>query len=323
MRTITLEEHYASPGFLAGPGRSFLERAAPPGNRMGRILEQVREVGAARIAEMDAAGIDMQVLSLNSPGVEQLDAEEAIAVAREANEFAANAVKRHPQRFAGFAALPTSAPERASDELERTVREHGFKGALINGHHRGRYLDDKFFRPILERAESLDVPIYLHPTQPPPAVVQASFAGFSPEVSFMFSNAGWGWHIETGVHVLRMILGGVFDRYPKLQVIVGHMGEALPFMIGRVDIMPPSMTGLQRPISAYLRENVHYTFSGFNFTPTFLDLLLQVGIGRIMFSADYPYGSMSQARAFLDQLPVCTADRERIAHGNAERLLRV
>ncbi len=288
---------------------------------MGRILEQVREVGPARIAEMDATGIEMQVLSLNSPGVEQLDAAEAAALAREANDFVAEAQKRYPTRFAGFAAIPIATPRQASDELERTVREHGFKGALINGHHRGRYLDDKFFWPILERAESLGVPIYLHPTQPPQPVVEASFAGFAPDVSFMFSNAGWGWHIETAVHVLRMVLGGVFDRYPKLQIVVGHMGEALPFMMSRTDIMTTAITGLKRPVSAYLRENIHYTFSGFNFTPTFLDLLLQVGVDRIMFSADYPYGSMAQARAFLDQLPVSTSDRERIAHGNAERLL--
>ena len=149
------------------------------------------------------------------------------------------------------------------------------------------------------------------------------YGGFAPDVTFMFAIGGWGWHIETAVHVLRMILGGVFDRYPNLQLIIGHMGEALPFMQSRVDIMTPAITGLKRPISAYLRENVHYTFSGFNFTPTFLDLLLHVGVDRIMFSADYPYGSMTQARAFLDQLPVSAADKERIAHGNAERLLRM
>jgi uncharacterized protein len=321
MRTITLEEHYATAGFLAGPGLSFVERAARMGGRMDWILERVRDVGEKRIAEMDAAGIDLQVLSLNSPGVEQLEAAEATVLAREANDFVAEAQKRHPARFAGFAALPISAPQQAAEELERTVRDHGFKGALINGHHRGRYLDDKFFGPILERAESLGVPIYLHPTQPPQAVVEASYAGFSPDVTFMFANSGWGWHIETAVHALRMILGGVFDRYPNLQMVVGHMGEALPFMISRVDIMTTAITGLSRPISAYLRENFHYTFSGFNFTATFLDLLLQVGVDRIMFSADYPYGSMTQARAFLDHLPVCPADRERIAHGNAERLL--
>ncbi len=321
MRTITLEEHYVSPGFLNGPGRSFIENASRARDGMANILEQLRDVGDQRIAAMDAAGIDMQVLSLNSPGVEQLEAAEAIEISKEANDFVADAVKRNPARFAGFAAVPVAAPETAAGELERAVREHGFKGALINGHHRGRYLDDQFFWPILERAESLHVPIYVHPTQPPPAVVEASYRGFSPQVNFLLANAGWGWHIETAVHVLRMILGGVFDRYPALQLLVGHMGEALPFMQSRMDIMTPAITGLKRPISAYLRENVHYTFSGFNFTPTFLDLLLQVGVDRIMFSADYPYGSMAQARAFLDQLPVSAGDRERIAHGNAERFL--
>ena len=137
----------------------------------------------------------------------------------------------------------------------------------------------------------------------------------------MLASAGWGWHIETAIHVLRLILGGTFDRYRKLQLIIGHMGETLPFMQSRVDVMAQAITGLKRPISAYLRENVHYTFAGFNFTPTFLDLLLQVGVDRIMFSADYPYGSMARARAFLDQLPVSANDKEKIAHTNAERLL--
>ena len=234
--------------------------------------------------------------------MEQLPAAEAVKAAREINDFLAAAIKKYPTRFAGFAAVPTGDPEQAATELERMVSEHGFFGAIINGHNQGRYLDDKFFVPILERAEKLNVPIYLHPTQPPKAVVEALYGGFDPGVSFMFANAGWGWHIETAVHVLRLILGGVFDRYPKLQIIIGHMGEALPFMLSRVDIMSPELTKLKHPISFYLRENVHYTFSGFNFTPTFLDLLLQVGIDRIMFSADYPYGSMSQARAFLDKL---------------------
>jgi uncharacterized protein len=323
MRTITLEEHYVSPGFLNGPGRSLVERAGVARDRMAQILEQAQDVGEGRIREMDAARIDMQVLSLNSPGLEQLDGAEAGELAREANDFVAAATKRYPDRLAGFAALPTAAPEKAAAELERTIRDYGFKGALINGHHRGRYLDDPYFRPILERAESLGVPIYLHPTQPPQPVIDASYGGFAPEVTGMLAAAGWGWHIETAVHVLRLILGGVFDRFPKLQLIIGHMGEGLPFMQSRLDIMTPSVTRLQRPVSAYLRENVHYTFSGFNFTPTFLDLLLQVGVDRIMFSADYPYQSMAEARAFLDHLPVSAADRERIAHGNAEQLLRL
>ncbi len=148
------------------------------------------------------------------------------------------------------------------------------------------------------------------------------YAGFAPEVSARFSTAGWGWHIETATHVLRMVLGGVFDRHPKLQVIIGHMGEGLPFMMQRLDRrLTTALTKLRRPIGAYLRENLHYTFSGYNFTPTFLDLLLEVGVDRIMFSADYPYSSMDEARRFLDSLPIAPADRERIAHGNAEQLL--
>lgn len=323
MRTITLEEHYASPGFINGPGRSLVDRAGAMGERLKHVPDQLRDVGEGRIAAMDAAGIDVQVLSLTSPGVEQLEADEAIALAREANDFLAAAVRRHPARLAGFAALPVAAPAKAAAELERCVRELGFKGALINGHHRGRYLDDVFFTPILERAVALNVPIYIHPTQPPAPVVEAWYAGFAPPVSYLFANAGWGWHIETAVHVLRLVLRGVFDRHPALQIVVGHLGEGLPFMMSRVDLMAPAITHLQRPVSAYLRENVHYTLSGFNFMPTFLDLLLQVGIERIMFSADHPFASMAEARAFLDRLPVSPADRERIAHGNAEQLFRI
>jgi predicted TIM-barrel fold metal-dependent hydrolase len=263
----------------------------------------------------------MQVLSLTSPGTEQSAGADATALAREANDFLADAIKKNPTRFAGFAALPTATPDKAAKELERMIREHGFKGAIINGHCRERYLDDKFFWPIFEGAEALNVPIYLHPTQPPKPVIEASYGGFSPIVTELLAGAGWGWHIETAIHVIRLILGGVFDKYPKLQIVIGHMGETLPFMLQRLDVMPMAMTKLKRPMSAYLTENVHYTFSGFNFTPTFLDLLLHVGVDRLMFSADYPYSSMAQARAFLDQLPVSPADRGRIAHENAETLL--
>jgi predicted TIM-barrel fold metal-dependent hydrolase len=324
LRTITLEEHFASPGFLAGPGREFMERIRTTGPRGTKIMQQLQDVGEGRLAEMDAAAIDMQVLSLNAPGIEQSDVDEQIAIARESNDFLADAVKKNPKRFAAFACLPVGAPEQAADELDRRVKQQGFKGTLINGHTRGRYLDDKFFWPILERAEALNVPIYLHPTVPAKPVVDVLYGGFSPTVSAVFAAAGWGWHIETGVHLIRMILGGVFDRYPKLQVVVGHLGEAVPFMLPRMNRnFPPEMTKLARPFAAYLRENVHYTFGGFNFPTTFLDLYLEVGVDRIMFSVDHPYGSMVEARTFLDQLPISPADRERIAHGNAERLLRL
>jgi predicted TIM-barrel fold metal-dependent hydrolase len=321
MRTISLEEHFISPGFLAGPGREFTERLRNSSARGARIYEQLQDVGERRLAEMDAARIDVQVLSLNSPGVEQAETADQISIARESNDFLAEAVKKNSKRFAGLASLATAAPDKAAEELERTVRQQGFRGALINGHTRGRYLDDKFFWPILERAEGLKVPIYLHPTVPPKPVVDALFGGFSPPVSAMFSAAGWGWHIETAVHLIRMILGGVFDRYPQLQIVIGHLGESIPFMLPRLNKnLPMEMTKLARPLGAYLRENVHYTFGGFNFPATFLDLLLEVGVERIMFSVDYPYGSMTEARAFLEHLPVSAADRERIAHVNAERL---
>ncbi|MGA2112504.1 MAG: amidohydrolase family protein [Anaerolineales bacterium] len=331
MRTITLEEHYATPGFMEGPGRELGERfragrtQSPISFLSPHLIDQLLDLGDLRIADMDAAGIDVQVLSLNSPGVEQLEAADAVAAARQANDYLGQAIQPHPDRFAGFATLPTAAPEIAARELERTVRDYGFKGAAINGHARGRYLDDPFFWPILERAEALLVPIYLHPTPPPQAVIQASYVGnFAPEVTAQLAASGWGWHIETAVHVLRIILSGAFDRYPHLQLVIGHLGEALPFMLPRLDHnLPTQLTKLERPIGAYLRENLYYTFSGFNFTANFLDLMFQGGVDRIMFSADYPYGSMAAARNFLEQLPLSPADKNRIAHGTAESLLRM
>jgi len=323
MRTITLEEHFATPEFFDGPARFLKDRAEQVGGRYANLMGRLCDVGAKRIAEMDAAGVDMQVLSLTAPGVEQMAPADAIAMARDTNDYLADAVKKHPTRFAGLAAVPTGAPEEAADELERRVR-HGFKGAVINGHNRGRYLDDPFYWPILERAEALDVPIYLHPTPPPQPVIDISYGGFAPMVTDMLAGGAWGWHIETAVHVIRIIFGGVFDRFPKLQFVIGHMGEGLPFMFQRFDIIPMAVTKLKRPILAYLKENLHYTFSGFNFPPAFLDLLLELGgVDRIMFSADHPYQSMAQARAFLEQIPVSAADKERIAHKNAERLFRL
>jgi hypothetical protein len=317
LRTITLEEHFAIP--------AFLKALAPHQRNNTELVAQLCDLDERRIADMDAAGIDMQVLSLTAPGVEQLETAEAVALARETNERLAETIRRHPSRFAGFASLPTMTPEVAANELERTIREYGFKGAMINGHTHGRYLDDEFFWPILERADALQVPIYLHPTPPPQPVIAASYTGnFAPELIPVLASSAWGWHIETATHILRIVLSGAFDRYPNLQFVIGHMGEALPFMLSRIEMaLPADMTKLQRPIGAYFRENLHYTFGGFNWTQTFLDLLLQVGTDRIMFSADYPYRSMEWAHTFLDQLPVSPADKERIAHGNAERLLRM
>jgi uncharacterized protein len=203
------------------------------------LVEQLCDLDDRRIADMDAAGIDVQVLSLASPGVEQLDTTDAVPLARAENDRIADAVRRHPTRFAGFATLPISAPDSAAEELERAVRDYDFKGALINGHTRGRYLDDPFFWAILERAEALQVPLYLHPTPPPQAVIDASYAGLAPMVTAFLATGAWGWHIETAIHVLRLILGGAFDRYPNLQLVIGHLGETLPFMLPRLDLACP------------------------------------------------------------------------------------
>jgi len=295
MRIITLEEHFATPMFLDGPGQDLKNAALKFEGRAMKLIEPLCDVGDKRIAAMDA----------------------------ESNDAVAEAVKKNPKRFGGFAVLPTMVPDKAAQELEQRVRSGAFKGAVINGHVRGRYLDDKFFWPILECATALKAPIHIHPTKPPQPVFDAYYAGFSPLVSDMFGSPGWGWHIETAVHVIRLILGGVFDRFPNLQLVIGHLGEGLMSLFPRLDNMTPAMTKLQWPITSYLRENVYYTLSGFNFPTTFLNLLLEVGVPRIMFSADHPYQSMTAARAFLEQLPVSTADRARIAHGNAEKLFGV
>jgi predicted TIM-barrel fold metal-dependent hydrolase len=320
MRTITLEEHFATAAFMEGAGKR-LKGLTLGGN--SRIADQLADLGEGRIREMDQAGIDMQVLSLTSPGVEGLEAREAAVFARNVNDQLVEAVRRYPDRLAGLAALPTADPKSAVSELERTVKEYGFKGAVINGHIGGRYLDDAYFWPILEGAEALEVPLYLHPAMPPQPVIQTYYVGnFSAEITAGLAGAAWGWHIETAIHILRIIASGAFDRFPKLQFIIGHMGEALPFMLPRLEhTLPMQVTKLKRPMRDYLRENIYYTFSGFNYTQNFLDLMLQVGAERILFSADYPFSSMEAAKVFLEQLPISPADRERIAHGNAEHLL--
>lgn len=323
MRIITLEEHFATPAFFDGPARFVKERAEKIGDRYLLVLDRLCDLGEKRIKEMDEAGIDVQVLSLSAPGVEQMDPFDAIAMARDTNDYLADAVKKQPTRFAGFAAVPTGAPKEATKELERRVAQ-GFKGAVINGHNKGRYLDNQFYWPLLECAESLNVPIYLHPTPPPQAVIDISYGGLAPMVTDMLAGGAWGWHMETSVHMIRIICGGVFDRFPRLQFIIGHMGEGLPFFFNRLDIIPMSTTKLKRPISSYLRKNVHYTFSGMNYMPTYLNMFLELGgFDRIMFSADYPYQSMNWAHAFLDQIPACAADKARIAHVNAEKLLHL
>lgn len=294
------------------------------------------DLGEGRIAAMDAAGIDVQILS-NVPGAEAVEPPLAVELARQANEAVAAAVTEHPDRFHGFATLPMLDPDAAAAELERAVRNDGFVGALINGHINGRYLDDKFFWPVFECAETLNVPIYLHPTVPPQPVIDAYYKGFAPEVSARLSVAGVGWHIDTGIHCIRLILGGVFDRFPRLQIIVGHHFEALSWMAWRTDYaFPVEETGLKRTIKEYLRENFYGGILAGVFANqdpgatdpswslsfnAYLGMVNLIGIDRIVFTTDYPFANMKAGRQFFDQMPINPADKAKIAHINAERVL--
>lgn len=322
MKIITLEEHFTTPLYLEatkglGPGGQMDER-------MQEIGRKQADLGEGRLADMDAAGIDVQVLSLSGILLDALDPATATAVARDANDKAAEAVRAHPNRFAAFAALGLKEPQTAADELRRCVGEMGFKGAIVNGTTDGLFLDHPRFAPVFEAAQELDVPVYLHPAPPPQAVRDAYYGGLRDGFGQMLSIAGWGWHVETGLHALRLMVSGLFDRLPRLQVIIGHMGEDLPFSIARAEsVLSHAPQPLERTVTDYFRANFHVTTSGYFTLPPFLCALMVVGADRLLFSVDYPFSTNDQGRAFLDSLPVSAADREKIAHQNAERLLRL
>jgi predicted TIM-barrel fold metal-dependent hydrolase len=323
MRTIAIEEHV-----LIDPLRKAMQTAlggAPAPSYLSRVEAGLVDVGAARLADMDAAGIDVQVLSWGVTSgftLEKLPPAEGIALAFDCNDAMAEVVRTHPDRYAGFAILPLQEPEAAAAELERAVTKLGMKGTLINGTINGHFLDDAHFRPILAAAEALGVPIYLHPAPPPPAVFEAYYHGLPAEVAGSLARAGWGWHVETGLHSLRLVVAGVFDRYPKLQVIIGHMGENLPFSLARADDrLTPAAPYLQRRVADYLRENFYITTSGYFTAPPLICALLTFGADRLIFAVDYPFSPNAVGRAFLDSVPISEADREKIAFRNAERLL--
>lgn len=323
MRTIAIEEHYRGKAFQAARAAGRLGDAAVPSPVVERVAARLEDLGAGRLADMDAAGIDVQVISHNVPGPEACAPSDAVALARAMNDELAEAVRSHSDRFAGFAMLPTPDPEAAVEELRRAVTGLGFRGAMVHGTTGGRFLDDRSFWPIFEEAERLRVPVYLHPARPPAAVREVYYGGLAPEVAYVLGTSAWGWHVETGLHALRLVLAGVFDRCPELQVIIGHMGEALPFLLARADSVLGRFAALERPVREYFVRNVHYTTSALFTRPPFDCLLEVAGPGRVLFAVDYPFSDSQQARDFLHALPLAPGDRERIAHGNAEALLRL
>jgi predicted TIM-barrel fold metal-dependent hydrolase len=324
MRVIAIEEHFITPLYRekvpANEFRNFYLDARS--RQMGHdIVEQNLDLGEKRLAHMDAHGVDMQVLSFGSPGPQAFPADVAIPMARDANEQMFAAVKKHPRRFAAFAALPTADPRAAADELERCVNERGFKGAMIHSHQQGEFLDARKYWPMWERAEALGVPVYLHPALPHPDVVRAYFDGYEE-----LARAPWGFAVDTSCHFLRLVFSGLFDAYPRLTIILGHLGEGLPFAMHRLNDhawAAARRRGLKKPPIDYLRENMVVTTSGNWFEPAFVCTLLALGADRILFAIDWPYESNKAGMDFFRKLSISDADKAKIAHLNAERLLKL
>ncbi len=324
MKLICLEEH-----FVTGPVGNAWEGVPsewrdPVGNDASRgdVGRRLKDLSSERIADMDAAGLDVQVVSLTAPGTQGLGAAEAVALQRETNDMLADAVRARPDRLQAFATLATPDPKAAAAELSRAVTELGFNGALLFGRTRERNADDQAFWPIYEAAAHHRAPLYFHPQAPAPAVRRAIYSGYGDPLDTALSAFGLGWHYETGVQLLRMILAGVFDRFPELQVITGHWGEVVLFYLERIDGLG-RVASIQRPISDYFRTNISVTPSGI-WSERYLAWAKDViGVERIMFSTDYPYVYQADgsARRFLEEANLTSAEREAIAHGNWEKLV--
>jgi 2,3-dihydroxybenzoate decarboxylase len=314
-QVIALEEHYQDPDVV----RAY----APDDARQApAIAERLNDVAALRIQEMDAAGIDLQVLSHGNPGLQTMEAETAVRLARIANDRLATTVAAHPDRFAAFAALPTPDPKAAADELERAVTTLGFKGALINGPTHGVFFDDKRFWPIFERAAALDVPIYLHPAVPQKPVIDAYYQDYVQDWPSIL-RAAWGFTVETATQGVRMVLSGVFDAHPGLKIILGHLGEGLPFLLWRVNMGFARDAKAGRGFRDVFCEHFWITTSGFWSDPALLCCVQEMGVDRIMFSVDYPFAPNQPATEWLHKVPLCADDRAKIASGNARRLLKL
>ena len=315
IKKIALEEHFLFPGMEAywAPTVAGIDPAIRAGLR-ARLLD----FSGMRLDAMDQAGIERCVLSLTTPGIQ---AEPVAAVAcrkaKEANDLLAREIQKRPDRYSGFACIPLQDPAAAADELERAVRQLGLCGALINGHTNGEYLDDPKFYPFWERAEAIGCPIYLHPADPVSAY--PAVAGCAA-----LKRAMWEWTVETGSYALRLILGGVFDRFPKATLVLGHLGETLPFLLWRLDSRA-GLYGLQlekRP-SEYFREHVFVTTSGMFSGEPLLCSTHALGADRVMFSVDYPYESADEAARFIESLSLDAEDRGKICFDNAAKLLRL
>lgn len=314
MRIITLEEHVVLPEFAHEIQQWPLPQPA---------LEKLADISDVRLKSMDKNGIDMQVLSVVGSGAESLPPREGQQFAARYNDLLAARIAAHPTRFKAFAHLPMSTPEAAADELARAKETHHFCGAMINGLTDDKFLDRPEFRPLLQKAEQLQMPLYLHPGLPPETVAEAYYNDLPGPLGVMLACGGWGWHAQTALQVLRLIVTGTLDRYPRLKIIIGHMGEMIPMMMSRLDEkFPVSSTGYhQRTVSQTLRDQVHITTSGIFSLPPLMAALGTFGIDNVMFSVDYPFSTNEAGKRLLDSIPLSQEEVAKIAGGNAEQLL--
>jgi 5-carboxyvanillate decarboxylase len=311
-----LASKFVEPGF-----RMMGETILGEGTVAHKVHSRLVDVGAGRIAEMDAAGIDMAILSITSPGVQVFESVTATRLASDANDVLAAAVAAHPTRFAAFAAIAPQCPEDAAKELER-AKKLGMKGYLINSHTMGEYLDDRKYWPIFEAAQALDLPLYLHPREPAPSMV-------TPFLDYGLYFAGWGFAVETATHALRLIMSGVFDCYPKLKIVLGHLGEGLPFWLQRIDnryslqVKLGAIKKLPRLPSEYFLDHFFITTSGMMSGPALRLCIEIVGEDKIMFAADYPYESVEDGVKFLDEVEITEVQRRKIYSENATRIFKL
>ena len=318
-KRIAVEEHWTNPDM----GGSQRPRSWLTETRLGTTPERVRRIGDLgdlRLSDMDRDGIAMQITGGTSLQA-ITDTAKAIELAKKSNDAQAALIEKHPSRFAAFASIPTQDPKAAADELERAVKQLGFKGAMVGGRANGEFLDLDKYRVLWERAAALEAPIYIHPSDPTPDVLE-------PYASrpVLYGNT-WVWGVETATHALRVIASGMFDAYPKAQIILGHLGESLPSLLGRFDeglsSVKPESKGIKKVLSAYIKENIVITTSGWYQPEALVCAISAVGAERIMFATDYPWVDASLAIKMFEQTPMSASDREKIYHGNAERLLKV
>jgi 2,3-dihydroxybenzoate decarboxylase len=311
---------FGDPGFDSLWGFYSSSKAARP----TFIRERLADLDAMRIADMDATGIDHQIIALTSPGVQVFQRDIAVSVARESNDILAEAVKRHPTRFTGLGAIAPHAPEVAGAELER-CKKLGMRGLVIHSHTQGEYLSDPKFWAIFEAAEALELPIYLHPNTPPKNMI-------GPFVEAGLDGAIFGFGVETGLHLLRIITAGVFDRFPRLNIIVGHMGEALPYWMYRLDYMHEAgvkaarysfMKPTKKKVSDYLRENVYITNSGVAWEPAIKFAQQVIGIDRVMYAMDYPYQYSAKEVLDLDSMAMPIEEKRKFYQTVAEKVFKL